>query len=205
MENIREPRIFCYKMIYKNHSAPTVQFSPNGFLTLSLALCKPQIRTQAKVGDIIFGFGSKQCNNNGELVYACQVNEVVEAPYYYVLEKFHYRRDCVYRIIENKVYHIEGYVNNHPILDCIEDRINVFPHSVNFGKKYKKSRVILSNNFKTFFKDGSSKGVMEMFPLIREYVSRRGRGISFPMIEQPLKNMWEVLKNIPNNYEEDPI
>ena len=73
------------------------------------------------------------------------------------------------------------------------------------SKKYKKSRVILSNNFKTFFEDGSSKEIMEMFPLIREYVSKRGRGISFPMIEQPLKNMWEVLKNIPNNYEEDPI
>ena len=46
---------------------------------------------------------------------------------------------------------------------------------------------------------------MEMFPLIREYVSKRGRGISFPMIEHSLRNMWEILKDIPNNYEEDPL
>jgi hypothetical protein len=200
----RERKIFSYKMIFKNHSAPTVQFSPEGRLLLSLALCKPQIRTQAQVGDIIFGFGSKKCNNNGELVYACQVSEIVEAPYYYVLDKYQYRRDCVYRIVDNKVFHVDGYVNNYPILTSVENVLNQFPHSVNFGKKYKKSRVILSDNFTTFFQDGSSNKLMEMFPLVKEYISKRGRGISFPMIQQPLQEMWSILQDVPKIWEEDP-
>lgn len=200
----RERKIFSYKMIFKNHSAPTVQFSPEGKLILSLALCKPQIRTQAQVGDIIFGFGSKKCNNNGELVYACQVSEIVEAPYYYVLDKYQYRRDCVYRIIDNKVFHVDGYINNYPILTSVENNLNQFPHSVNFGKNYKKSRVILSDNFTTFFQDRSSIELMEMFPLVKEYISKRGRGISFPMIQQPLQEMWSILQDVPKNWEEDP-
>ena len=200
----RERKIFSYKMIFKNHMAPTVQYSPEGPLILSLALCKPQIRTQAQVGDIIFGFGSKKCNNNGELVYVCQVSNIVEAPYYYVLDKYQYRRDCVYRIVENKVFHVESFHNNYPILYCVENELNQFPHSVNFGIKYKKSRVILSDNFKTFFQDGSSKNLMEMFPLVRDYISKRGRGISFPMIKEPLQQMWSVLQDVPKKWEEDP-
>ena len=200
----REPRIFCYKMIFKKHGAPTIQPDKHNKLILSLTLCKPQIRTQAKVGDIIFGFGSKKSKNNGELVYACKVTEVVEAPYYYVLSQYHYRRDCSYRIIDNKVYWRAGFLGYQPIFSSVDDiKETVFPHNVNIGKDYKKSKVLLSTNFRSFYKDGSSKELMEIFPLIRDYISKRGRGTSFPMIREPLQQLWSILQDFPPNYEED--
>ena len=45
---------------------------------------------------------------------------------------------------------------------------------------------------------------MEMFPLVKDYISKRGRGISFPMIQQPLQEMWSILQDVPKNWEEDP-
>ncbi len=42
-----------------------------------------------------------------------------------------------------------------------------------------------------------------MFPLVRDYISKRGRGTSFPMIREPLKQMWTILQDIPPNYEQD--
>ena len=79
----------------------------------------------------------------------------------------------------------------------------VFPHKVNIGKDCKKAKVLLSTNFRSFYKDGSSKELMEIFPLIRDYISKRGRGTSFPMIREPLQQLWSILQDLPSNYEED--
>ena len=146
----------------------------------------------------------KKSKNNGELVYACEVTEVIEAPYYYVLSQYHYRRDCAYRIIDNKVYWRAGFFGYQPIFSLVDDiKETVFPHNVNIGKDYKKSKVLLSTNFRSFYKDGSSKELMEIFPLIRDYISKRGRGTSFPMIREPLQQLWSILQDLPSNYEED--
>ena len=199
------PRIFAYKMICKNHGAPTVQMDKNGIPLLSLAICKPQIRKAAKIGDIIFGFGSKKGKNNGELVYVCEVTETVEAPYYYVLDKYFYRRDCIYRIEENKALQVKGFIMGTPILKDVSNNLDKFPHSVNIGTNYKKSRVILSTNFKTFFKDRSSIPIMSIFSTISSYMQKRARGISFSIINPLLENLWKFLNDTHIPYEEDPI
>lgn len=69
-------RLFTYKVRADRGTAP----NPYGGVC-SLAICKPKIRSAAKRGDIIVGFGCKDSNNPDEefrIVYAMQVGESLD-------------------------------------------------------------------------------------------------------------------------------
>ena len=70
-------------------------FAPNpfhGFCTL--ALCKPQVRNAAEVGDWIIGTGSKGNKLAGVLVYAMRVTEILTFNEYWHDDRFRSKSDC---------------------------------------------------------------------------------------------------------------
>jgi len=66
-------RLFTYKVAYDAGTAP----NPNG-TNCTLAICKPNIRRIANIGDVIVGFGCKSANHTDEewrIVYCMEVSE----------------------------------------------------------------------------------------------------------------------------------
>ena len=59
-------------------------FSPNPFWRVcTLACCKPTIRRNAKMGDIIIGSGSVRYDLSGRLVYAMRVGKILQLQEYW--------------------------------------------------------------------------------------------------------------------------
>jgi hypothetical protein len=64
---------------------------------LSLAICKPAIRSTAKPGDIIFGFAANYLYQNNSLVYVARVTNKLNGRKYFSTSKYTARPDCIYR------------------------------------------------------------------------------------------------------------
>jgi len=104
-------RVYFYKMTVDNGGVPCVE---NGLL--SLAICKPQIRSTCKTGDIIFGFSGKRLKKKtGDLIYASVINNKLKNSHYFTDAQYSNRSDCVYeksngayRQKRNSKYHSEN-------------------------------------------------------------------------------------------------
>lgn len=91
-DDLRGHTIYLYKMTTDNGGAPCVYTG-----VLSLAICKPQIRTSAKLGDWIVGFGGKSVPElKGRLIYIAKVTKVADNGTYYSENEYRPRPDCVY-------------------------------------------------------------------------------------------------------------
>src|SRR5437763_13725590 len=84
-------RLYFYKLTTDDGGAPCVQ----GHL-LSLAICKPMIRSTAAVGDLIFGFAANSLRRDNSLLYIARITEKVQDGRYYLNRRFALRGDCVY-------------------------------------------------------------------------------------------------------------
>src|SRR6218665_1452893 len=68
-------------------------FAPNPFDgALTLACCKPQIRKQAKTGDIILGMGAARPKLTGRMTYWMEVSEVLTFNQYWHDARFRRKR-----------------------------------------------------------------------------------------------------------------
>jgi len=85
------PRIYFYKLTADNGGAPCVQ---DGLL--SLAICKPMIRTTAELEDVIFGFAANSLHRANRLIYIARIGKKVCNGDYYREKRFANRGDCVY-------------------------------------------------------------------------------------------------------------
>lgn len=85
-------RVFVYKIVSDDGGAPCVQ---RGLLTL--AICKPMIRSSARVGDTIVAFAANSLDRRNRLVYAARVTSKATDGAYYKAGEYKDRRDCIYR------------------------------------------------------------------------------------------------------------
>lgn len=83
-------KLYLYKMTTDNGGAPCVRDGK-----LSLAICKPSIRTSARCGDFILGFAGNSLHKNNCLIYAAKVGRCVTGDEYYANE-YKLRPDCIY-------------------------------------------------------------------------------------------------------------
>jgi hypothetical protein len=83
--------VYIYKMTNDDGGAPCVW---NG--TLSLAICKPAIRSSAPEGSIILGFAANSLDPNNPLIYAAKVTARLERDEYFTAPRFEGRPDRVY-------------------------------------------------------------------------------------------------------------
>jgi hypothetical protein len=84
--------IYIYKMSWDAGIAPAVA---DGLL--SLAICKPAIRNNAKPGDVIAGFAGAGMEM-GRLLYFAEVDTVLSGDAYYLDPGYANRLDNVYRL-----------------------------------------------------------------------------------------------------------
>lgn len=150
---MKETKIYFYKMIVDNGGAPCVQ---DGLL--SLAICKPQIRSTIDTNDFIIGFGSNVLDN--KLIYIAKITDKLLDGEYYKQEKYFYRDDCLYSFDgqkysrrENKKYHIG---NNTPT-----DEGNDI--------------VLLSNNYR-YFGNKSSNDYKNKYPILTKIINSLKQG-----------------------------
>ena len=102
-------KIYFYKMTTDNGGAPCV--SEN---LLSLAICKPKVRSTCSKDDYIIGFGGK--DYKGRLIYIARITDKLENGKYYKDKAYSKRPDCIYQydhnskpsIKQNAKYHYKG-------------------------------------------------------------------------------------------------
>lgn len=85
-------------------------FAPNPFYRVcTLATCKPRIRATASVGDWVVGTGSKANGQEGHLVYAMKVGEILSFDEYWNSPRFREKRPLLNGSIKQRygdnIYH----------------------------------------------------------------------------------------------------
>lgn len=154
-------RIYFYKLTVDDGGAPCVQ---DGLL--SLAICKPMIRSTARLGDLVFGFAANSLRPDNALLYVARITEKVRCAEYYEREEFARRRDCIYERRGDRftwrrdaLYHgpedVKGDLGRHP--------------------DYRKANVLLSNDFR-YFGRSASADYKSRFPVVAQAVEGLGQG-----------------------------
>lgn len=145
-------------MTTDNGGAPCVYNS-----ILTLAICKPKIRSTAQKDNWIIGFGGK--NLKERLIYVAQVAEKLPNGKYYKTEEYSKRPDCIYRWdsenqkydwVTDKKYHANG----SQIKDDIDNG---------------KALVLLSEEY-TYLGNLGTSEYKEKYPEIRKKVEALKQG-----------------------------
>ncbi len=154
-------RVYFYKLTADNGGAPCMQ----GGL-LSLAICKPMIRSTAEAGDLIFGFAANSLHSDNRLIYIAVVMERVQNGGYYAQSGFFGRADCIYERRGVRFVRRPGALHHRPD-DLVHD-LGEFPG-------YPKANVLLSSDFRYFGANGTEE-YKSKFPLVKDAVESLGRG-----------------------------
>src|SRR6266550_1525544 len=91
MNNLNpEAKLYFYKLVADSGGAPCVTQE-----FLSLAICKPMIRSTAKAGDVIFGFAANALHKDNRLIYIAVVKENLGTGRYFREHVYMNRDDCI--------------------------------------------------------------------------------------------------------------
>ena len=152
------PDIYVYKMITDNGGAPCVRRG-----LLSLAICKPKIRSTAEVGSLIFGFGAKHYGER--LIYIAEVTSKPDVGDYYREARYASRPDCIYREVNGQAER-KAAARYHSQTD--ERKRDV-------GKEFENAFVLLSDDFRYLGHRGTADYKRD-YPAIRECVENLKQG-----------------------------
>src|SRR5271155_4791113 len=83
--------IYFYKLTTDDDGAPCV--TPG---LLSLAICKPMIRSTADPQDIIIGFAANSLHADNRLIYVARVTKKLTNGEYFTQPEYAARGDCIY-------------------------------------------------------------------------------------------------------------
>jgi hypothetical protein len=155
------PKIYFYKLTADNGGAPCV---PDGLL--SLAICKPMIRSTAKVGDVIFGFAASSLHRDNRLIYIARVTKKICHGEYYRERRYTNRSDRIYEWRQGKFAWRRGALHHGPKDLC---------HDLGQPPNYAKANVLLSTDFRYFGASGTAD-YKARFPRMRKAVEQLGRG-----------------------------
>ncbi len=151
-------RLFFYKVMYDGGGAPCA-FGD----VLSLAICKPQIRTTARRGDWIFGFGAQRLGE--KLIYIARVDDIAPRGEYYRDPRYSNRPDAVYEWQGHDLRWKEGALYHEP---------SATEHDVGLPPNYERAVVLVSNEFR-YFGRNSTDHYKQEFPVLAESVGAAGR------------------------------
>lgn len=138
-------RYWVYKLTYDCGTAPHVR---DGLL--SLAICKPRIREDAAVGDVLFGFSgrSRKVNRGERLIYVAHVTEKLAIPgEYYERPEFRNRWDCIYERKGERLVWRAGSLT-HEGEECR-------PRDLGPAPRYPRAIVLLSDEFRYLGTEGT--------------------------------------------------
>ena len=158
-------RLYTYKLTTDVGQAPCVQDD-----LLTLAICKPMIRTTARVGDLIFGFAANHIMDpighatDNHLIYIARVDEVIGRDYYDA-EEFVGRMDCAYEPAGGGFRWRAGRCHGPEHL----------AHDLGVAPAYSRAVVLASRDFRYFGSTGTSE-YKSQFPAVKDAVESLGRG-----------------------------
>ena len=187
------PRIYFYKLTADNGGAPCVQ---DGLL--SLAICKPMIRSTAEAGDLIFGFAASSLHRDNRLIYIARITDKICNGDYYRERRFANRSDRVYEWRGSCFAWRRGALHHGP-----EHLI----HDLGPPPGYNKANVLLSTDFRYFGGSGTTE-YKSRFHLVKEAVEQLGRGHRVthaePLCMQLIALKQQIWKNSPKRVAGEP-
>jgi hypothetical protein len=134
---------------------------------LSLAICKPMLRSTANVDDIVIGFAANSLHADNRLIYVARVNRKLENGDYYQPTKYNNRADCIYtwqrgRFAERADARYHGNPGD-------------LVHDLGQHPNYSRANTLLSREFCYFGAAGSDE-YKKAFPAVAKAVATLGRG-----------------------------
>ena len=180
-------RFFVYKLTTDNGGAPCV--TPD---LLTLALCKPAVRSTADLGDWIFGFGDNQYIGN-RLIYIAKVTGKLVDGAYYGARTFWSRPDCIYRWTKAGALKPKAKPRYHGSAEDTRKDVGFHPY-------YRRANVLLSTDFRYF---GGAQCAVTIPTVIAEFVlhitqGHRGENTLHPLKRTLRRFQAEVWGNYPD-------
>jgi hypothetical protein len=156
--------VYIYKMTSDDGGAPCVWKG-----VLSLAICKPAIRSSASEGSIILGFAANELNRNNPLVYAAKVTLRLEHGEYFTAPRFQGRPDRVYE-------RLNGRFKWHPAAKFHSQKN--LRHDLGNPPAYKRANVLLSEGARNFRYFGSDCPLdyKSRFPVLKGLIESLTQG-----------------------------
>ena len=155
-------RIYYYKLTADSGGAPCAE---DGIL--SLAICKPRIRTGAQKGDWIFGFAGNSLDPDNRLIYIAEVTDKeIDGRYY---------RDPKYSGRSDRIYRWEGDRYERRARALYHDHDQDLTHDLGEPPTYPRAQVLLSKEFRYLGVSGTAD-YKAAYPLVGEAITRLGRG-----------------------------
>jgi hypothetical protein len=180
-------KIYVYKLTVDDGGAPCIS---NG--TLSLAICKPAIRSNARPDDLILGFAANHLYSDNCLVYMARITEWLDGRTYFSKPTYADRPDCVYEW-DGRRFEWKAGSRFHSHLH-LEHDLGEAPH-------FQRAHVLLSGgpeNFR-YFGDRCPVGYKQTYSNLKTLVESLGQGhrVNFgPASREELllfmKRLWKV-------------
>lgn len=129
-----------------------IGFAPNPFFGVcTLATCKPRIRKSATIGDWVVGLGSKQNNQQGQLVYVLRVDDALSFDEYWTDHRFQRKKPNRVGSIKQRygdnVYHRDGVDSPWVQEDCRHSLDDGTPNADHVKKDTNPPRVLISYHY----------------------------------------------------------
>jgi len=157
------PKIYFYKLTVDDGGAPCVEQG-----VLSLAICKPMLRSTAEVEDIVIGFAANSLHADNRLIYVARVSLKLEHGDYYRPGKYNGRADCIYEWKRGRFAPRTGALYHGSPGDLV--------HDLGQHPSYPRANTLLSRDFCYFGASGSSFYKEGKFPAVKKAVATLGRG-----------------------------
>jgi len=189
-------KVYIYKLTSDDGGAPCVSKG-----VLSLAICKPKIRSVAKRGDIILGVAGNRLYQDNCLVYIARVTKNLDGRKYFSKSRYAARPDCIYRW-DGRRFEWKSDSKFH-------SRSNL-THDLGRGPGYKRANVLLSEAADTFKYFGANCPVdyKRRYPRLKSLVEGLGQGhrVNFePELREELRRFVAQLRDVPSAYRETAI
>jgi hypothetical protein len=189
-------KVYVYKMIVDSGGAPCVK---NGIL--SLAICKPAIRSTARRGNIVLGFAATSLYSDNRLVYMAKVTKRLDGRRYFSNSKYNERPDCIYDW-DGRHFAWEASAKYHS-QDDLE-------HDLGKSPNYKRAGVLLSKGTEKFryFRGSCPVRYKRDYPRIKRLVEKlkRGHRVNHGReLRQELTRFIKELWRMPSAFQETPV
>ncbi len=189
-------KVYIYKMIVDAGGAPYVSKD-----ILSLAICKPAIRSTAKRGNIILGFAANSLYKKNCLVYVVRVTRKLDGRKYFSKSRYAARPDCIYRW-DGRRFEWKSDARFHLPSDL--------SHDLGRAPGYKRAKVILGEGEENFRYFGANCPVdyKREYRHLKSLIEGLGRGhrVNFgPELREELRQFVQKLWETPSAYRETVV
>jgi hypothetical protein len=154
--------IYVYKCVVDDGTAPCIARG-----LLSMVVCKPKVRTSAKVGDYVLAFGTNAQPAPNRLVYVAKITEVLPGAAYFDTAKFQTRKDCIYERTPQGTLKLVAGASAH----------NTGTHAKDLGPPplYPNAIALLSTDFR-YFGGAGTDDWKQHAPHLKKMIENLGQG-----------------------------